>query len=125
MPRLPEGFQLVFPGLQFELGACREDPCTNSCLRIIPVPSNHPILKSNPKSFILISGPLTSYSFYLSLGWPSSEFTSFSWESLLVLIFIPRVSAEFSSFLVSSINFLKEAYSWSALAREGFLCFSC
>lgn len=26
---------LVFPGLQFELGACREDPCPSSCLRII------------------------------------------------------------------------------------------
>lgn len=83
MPSLPEGFQLVLPGLQFELGASREDPYPNSCLRIIPVPSNRPVLKSNPKSLILISGPLTSYCFYRSLGWPSSEVTSFSWNSLL------------------------------------------
>lgn len=67
MPSLPEGFQLIFPALQFELGASREDPDPNSCLRIIPVPSNHPILKSSPKSLILISGPLT-YFFYQSLG---------------------------------------------------------
>lgn len=76
------------------------------------LPFNHTVLKSNHRSLILISDPLTSSSFYRSLSWPS-EIHSLGRVSLLL---------PFHLFLLNSAHSLLAALTFSKKFSLGQLC---
>ena len=78
MPGPREGFQLVLK-LQLEPGVSGE----GSLPQFTPLRPVHPSPDPQVHHLILVTALLISYWFSLSLGWPPSEVTLFSWSCLL------------------------------------------